>query len=115
METRVVPTEGVVEEASIEGAAVMVVLTEEAVAVVVLTEEAVVVEVLTEVQGKCIKRFVQNAIKNVRFLLNQQKANQYIVENVFRNININLIIRKIKSLFLFSYLFSMKQGLFICI
>jgi hypothetical protein len=61
-----------------------VVLTEEAAVMVVLIEE-----VLTGVQGRCIKRFVPNAIKNVKFLLNQQKANQYIAENVFRNANIN--------------------------
>jgi len=53
--------------------------------------EVIVIVDLTEVQERCIKPHAQNANKNVRFLLNQQKANQYIVKNVFRNADINLL------------------------
>jgi len=73
---------------------------EEEIATVVLTVEA-----LTEVQERCIKPPAQNANKNVKFLLNQQKANQYIAENVSRNADINLIILGIILLCYFSYFF----------
>jgi len=101
--TVAVPTEGAVTEE--EETAVTVVLTEEAIVVAVSIEAAAVVvvvlieEVLTEVQGRCIKRFVQNVKKNAKFLSNQEETNQYIVKNVFRNVNINSIVLETKLFF----------------
>lgn len=87
VETVEVPTEGMVAEDLIEEAAVKVALIEEAAVKVALIEEDLIGADLTKVQERCIKLFVQIAIKNAKFLLNQQKANQYIAEIVFRNTN----------------------------
>ncbi len=32
-------------------------------------------------QGKCTRQYAQNADKNVKFLLSQQKASQFIAKN----------------------------------
>ncbi len=93
-----------IKEVVAEEATVMAVSIEEAVVMAaVSTEEEAVV--LIETQRRCIKRFVQNATKNVKFLLNQQKANQYIAKNVLRNENINSITLEIKLFCLLSYFF----------
>jgi len=63
---------------------------EEEIATVVLTVEA-----LTEVQERCIKPPAQNANKNVKFLLNQQKANQCIAGIVFKNAGTNQLFLSI--------------------
>ena len=46
------------------------------------SEEALMMD-----QGKCIKQFAQNVRKNAKFHSNLQKASQFIVEIVFKNIN----------------------------
>lgn len=80
VETVEVSIEDLVAMASGVEAVVMVVLEKAVLTRVVLTEAA-----LTEVQERCIKQSVQNAIKNVKSLLNQQKANLSIARTVFKN------------------------------
>jgi len=62
-----------------------------------LVAEATEKIILIEDQERCIKLYVLNVKKNVKFLSNQQLENQFIVEIVFLNIkitrNINLIHR----------------------
>jgi len=49
-----------------------------------ILEETISIEVLE----KCIRQFVLNAEKNVKFLLNLRKANQSIVTSALKSINL---------------------------
>jgi hypothetical protein len=42
----------------------------------------------TEVPEKCIKQFVLNVTKNVKFLLSRPRVSQFIAENALANVRV---------------------------